>query len=177
MVRMANPVHILSLHLAWLTYMHATSALRACTRSDHTHFHAVPAASGWEIMLTLLCIVALSGGASASAPKGKLGSTEVVPFDKSHIARQLTSTTVSSAAGLTSALADTAIDVIELADGTYPIMATLNIARDVTIRAATSGGATLDGQNQRQIIYISLGIVVLVGLHITRGAASGVSAC
>ena len=140
-------------------------------------------------MLKLLCIVGLCGGASAFAPsntivsiedvpyKGKLGSTEVVPVDKSHVARQLTSAPVSSVAGLTSALADSAIDVIELEDGTYPIMATLNIARDVTIRAATSGGATLDGQNQRRIISISLGIVVLVGLHITRGAASGVSAC
>ena len=61
--------------------------------------------------------------------------------------------------------------IIELTAGTYGVTSTLRISRDVTITAADGATVVLDGQNARQVIYISAGTVQLVGLIITEGYA------
>jgi hypothetical protein len=68
-------------------------------------------------------------------------------------------------------------DVLYLASGTYTSsgQAVATINKDITLRAVIAGHAVLDGEDQRQVISISSGWVVLEGLGITRGTE--VSAC
>ena len=85
-------------------------------------------------------------------------------------------TYVSTVAGLTSALANTAMGHIILASGTYYLSSELSITRSVILEAAVAGSVVLDAQanstNQRRVLFInpgSLGVVQVIGLNITRG--------
>ena len=92
-------------------------------------------------------------------------------------------TAVSTSAGLTSALANTAVSRIVLASGTYNLSTFLNISRSVILEAAAGATVTLNAQasssSQRRVLYInpgSSGVVQLNGLRITGGNVNNVSA-
>eukprot|EP00900_Chrysochromulina_parva_P018284 jgi/Chrpa1/26457/Chrysochromulina_OHIO_Genome00022830-RA len=100
-----------------------------------------------------------------------LYSMQLVP---SH--RRELQTAVSTSAGLTSALANTAVGRIVLAPGTYILNAELSITRSVVLEAAVAGSVVLNAQasssSQRRVLNInpgSLGVVQLIGLNITGG--------
>ena len=83
---------------------------------------------------------------------------------------------VSTAAGLTSALANTAIGHIILASGTYNLISELSITRSVILEAAAGATVTLNAQasssSPRRVLYISpgpSGFVQLIRLSITGG--------
>ncbi len=83
---------------------------------------------------------------------------------------------VSNTAGLTSALANTAVGRIVLAPGTYYLTAELSITRSVVLEAAAGATVTLNAQagssSPRRVLYInpgSLGVVQVIGLNITGG--------
>jgi hypothetical protein len=93
-------------------------------------------------------------------------------------------TAVSTSAGLTSALANTAVGRIVLAPGTYFLNAELTVTRSVVIEAEVAGSVVLDAQasssSRRRVLYInpgSLDVVQLIGLNITRGYVQGVRGC
>jgi hypothetical protein len=93
-------------------------------------------------------------------------------------------TAVSTSAGLTSALANTAVGRIVLAPGTYFLNAELSVTRSVVIEAEVAGSVVLDAQasssSRRRVLYInpgSLGVVQLIGLNITRGYIQNVRGC
>ena len=93
-------------------------------------------------------------------------------------------TAVSTSAGLTSALANTAVGRIVLAPGTYFLNAELTVTRSVVIEAEVAGSVVLDAQasssSRRRVLYInpgSLGVVQLIGLNTTRGYVQGVRGC
>ena len=73
-----------------------------------------------------------------------------------------------------------ACGIIELESGVYNLTQTLNIARDLTIRALTEapgsavGTVVLDGQNSVRVFRINSGRVALIGLDITNGKSSEV---
>ena len=109
-----------------------------------------------------------------------LNSVQPVP---SHHRREL-QTAVSTSAGLLSALANTAVDHIVLAPGTYILSTELSITRSVVLEAAVAGSVVLDAQTsssrieERRVLYInpgSLGVVQLIGLNITGGYTTNVS--
>jgi hypothetical protein len=88
---------------------------------------------------------------------------------------------VSTAAGLTSALANTAIGRIVLASGTYYLSAELSITRSVVLEAAVAGSVVLHAQasssSRRRVLNInpgSSGVVQLIGLGITGGYSNNV---
>ena len=92
-------------------------------------------------------------------------------------------TQVSTSAGLTSALANTAVSRIVLASGTYYLTAELNITRSVILEAAAGATVTLNAQasssSLRTVLSInpgSSGVVQLIGLRITGGYISYVRA-
>ena len=91
-------------------------------------------------------------------------------------------TQVSTVAGLTSALNNTAISHIVLASGTYNLSTELSITRSVILEAAVAGSVVLDAQasssSRRKVMTISApsGVVQLIGLRITGGYSSGVRA-
>ena len=85
-------------------------------------------------------------------------------------------TAVSTSAGLTSALANTAVSRIVLASGTYNLISELSITRSVILEAAAGATVTLNAQasssSPRRVLYIdpgSSGVVQLIGLSITGG--------
>ena len=85
-------------------------------------------------------------------------------------------TAVSTSAGLTSALANTAVSRIVLASGTYYLTSQLSITRSVILEAAAGATVTLNAQasssSPRRVLYInpgSSGVVQLIGLSITGG--------
>ena len=85
-------------------------------------------------------------------------------------------TQVSTVASLTSALANTAVNRIVLAAGTYAVSSQLSITRSVVLEAAVGATVVLDAQatssSPRRVLYInpgSLGAVQLIGLRITKG--------
>ena len=91
-------------------------------------------------------------------------------------------TAVSTVAGLTSALANTAVAHIVLNPGTYNLIGQLSITRSVILEAAVAGLVVLDAQanssSPRLVLRInsgSMGVVQLIGLNITRGYTSDVS--
>jgi hypothetical protein len=93
-------------------------------------------------------------------------------------------TLVSTVAGLTSALANTAIGHMVLAPGTYFLSGELSITRSVVLEAAVAGSVVLDAQasssNPRHVLNInpgSLGVVQLIGLNITGGHVIHVRGC
>ena len=93
-------------------------------------------------------------------------------------------TAVSTSAGLTSALANTAVGRIVLAPGTYFLNAELSVTRSVVIEAAVAGSVVLNANasssSRRRVLYInpgSLGVVQLIGLNITRGYVQSVRGC
>ena len=97
--------------------------------------------------------------------------------------RELYTTQVSTSAGLTSALANTAVSRIVLASGTYNLISELSITRSVVLEAAVAGSVTLNAQasssSQRRVLNInpgSSGVVQLIGLRITGGYISYVRA-
>ena len=92
-------------------------------------------------------------------------------------------TAVSTSAGLTSALANTAISHIVIAPGTYDLIATLSITRSVILEAAVAGSVILNAQasssSLRRVLNInpgSSGVVQLIGLGITGGYTNDVRA-
>jgi len=88
-------------------------------------------------------------------------------------------TSVSTSAGLTSALANTTVGHIVLAPGTYAVGTTLSVTRSVIIEAAVSATVVLDAQATSdssrcytRVLDInpgSSGVVQLIGLNITGG--------
>ena len=106
-------------------------------------------------------------------------SMQLVP---SH--RRELQTSVSTVAGLTSALANTAVGHIVLASGSYLLTAELSITRSVILEAAAGATVTLNAQassfaSMFRVLYIdpgSSGVVQLIGLHITGGYVSYVRA-
>ena len=85
-------------------------------------------------------------------------------------------TQVSTVAGLTSALANTAVSRIVLASGTYYLTSELSITRSVILEAEAGATVTLNAQasssSRRRVLSInpgSSGVVQLIGLIITRG--------
>jgi hypothetical protein len=93
------------------------------------------------------------------------------------------SQTVSTSAGLTSALANTAVGRIVLASGTYYLTAELSITRSVILEAAAGATVTLNAQasssSPRRVLNInpgSSGVVQLNGLRITGGYINSVRA-
>ena len=97
--------------------------------------------------------------------------------------RELYTTQVSTSAGLTSALANTAVSRIVLASGTYNLISELSITRSVILEAAAGATVTLNAQasssSPRRVLYInpgSSGVVQLIGLRITGGYISYVRA-
>eukprot|EP00900_Chrysochromulina_parva_P009384 jgi/Chrpa1/18447/Chrysochromulina_OHIO_Genome00024317-RA len=85
-------------------------------------------------------------------------------------------TAVSTVAGLTSALANTAVGRIVLASGTYYLTAELSVTRSVTLEAAAGATVILNAQasssSPRRVLHINLGssgVVQLIGLRITGG--------
>ena len=92
-------------------------------------------------------------------------------------------TSVSTTAGLTSALANTAVSRIVLASGTYDLTAGLIVTRSVILEAAVAGSVVLHAQanssSERRVLSINpgpSGIVQLIGLKITGGYTSHVRA-
>ncbi|KOO31708.1 hypothetical protein Ctob_016519, partial [Chrysochromulina tobinii] len=88
-------------------------------------------------------------------------------------------TAVSTSAGLTSALANTAVGRIVLASGTYYLSAELSITRSVILEAAAGATVTLNAQasssSPRRVLNINpgpSGVVQLIGLGITGGYTS-----
>ena len=87
---------------------------------------------------------------------------------------------VSTAADLTSALANTAVGRIVLASSTYYLTAELSITRSVVLEAAAGATVTLNAQasssSPRRVLNInpgSSGVVQLIGLGITGGYMGG----
>eukprot|EP00900_Chrysochromulina_parva_P017437 jgi/Chrpa1/25695/Chrysochromulina_OHIO_Genome00026081-RA len=87
-----------------------------------------------------------------------------------------TAAEVSNSAGLTSALANTAVGRIVLASGTYYLTAELSITRSVILEAAVGATVILNAQasssSPRRVLHINLGssgVVQLIGLRITGG--------
>ena len=85
-------------------------------------------------------------------------------------------TQVSTSAGLSSALANTTVSRIVLANGTYNLISELRITRSVILEAAAGATVNLNAQasssSQRRVLYIdpgSSGVVQLIGLSITEG--------
>ena len=85
-------------------------------------------------------------------------------------------TSVSTTAGLTSALANPAVSRIVLASGTYYLSSELMILRSVILEAAAGATVTLNAQasssSGRRVLNInpgSSGVVQLIGLRITGG--------
>ena len=92
-------------------------------------------------------------------------------------------TAVSTSAGLTSALANTAVTRIVLASGTYNLTSELSLIRSVILEAVVAGSVVLNAQasssNERRVLNInpgSSGVVQLNGLRITGGYTSSVRA-
>jgi hypothetical protein len=90
--------------------------------------------------------------------------------------RRALQTAVSTSAGLTSALANTATSHIVLAPGTYYLSAELSVTRSVVIEAAVAGSVVLHAQasssSMYRVLYIDpgwSGVVQLIGLNITGG--------
>jgi hypothetical protein len=95
--------------------------------------------------------------------------------------RRALQTAVSTSAGLTSALANTATSHIVLAPGLYYLDAELSVTRSVIIEAAVAGSVVLDARanssSRRRVLFIdpgSSGVVQLIGLNITGGYAVSV---
>ena len=93
-------------------------------------------------------------------------------------------TLVSTVAGLSSALANTAVAHMVLAPGTYFLSGTLSVTRSVVIEAAVAGSVVLDAQasysSQRRVLNINPGpldVVQLIGLNITGGNVQNVRGC
>ena len=86
--------------------------------------------------------------------------------------RALSSVTVTDFPELETEVAGSATE-IRLTAGTYDVMSTLTISRDVTITVDVEGAAVvLDGQGSTRVLHISSGATVqLVGLDITNGNA------
>jgi hypothetical protein len=82
-------------------------------------------------------------------------------------------TLVSSVAGLTSALANTAVGHMVLAPGTYFLSGELSITRSVVIEAMVAGSVVLCARlSSRRVLNINPGsssVVQLIGLNITEG--------
>ncbi len=92
-------------------------------------------------------------------------------------------TQVSTSASLLSALANTAVDRIVLAPGTYNLTAELSITRSLILEAAVAGSVILNAQasssSQRRVLNInpgSSGVVQVIGLNITGGSSTEVCA-
>jgi len=137
--------------------------------------------------LKLLCIAGMLGMASAFSLNASELMTQDTTHDetfkaienaviqKSRVTRRLAVIiVVPGATTVQDALASaSAGDELVLRDGTYPVSSTISISKDITIRAANGGQAILEGGNSRRVMYISSGTVVLEGLSITKGYASG----
>ena len=95
--------------------------------------------------------------------------------------RKLSQVSVSTAAELTAAVGDSAVDKILVAAGTYDFTSDMCsgsavcIDRALTIEAQVPGSVVLDAKGGRRVFNIqSGGTAELIGLNITGGYASGV---
>ena len=159
--------------MASLMALHRRSAKSPCSLPPW------PREKGVHGALTLLawCTMLLCTEAS-NVPGLHRGLQLAVP---SH--RRELQTAVSTSAGLTSALANTAVSRIVLASGTYNLISELSITRSVILEAAAGATVTLNAQasssSPRRVLYIDLGssgVVQLIGLSITGGYAGYVRA-
>lgn len=84
--------------------------------------------------------------------------------------------TVRTVRELTAALADSSIDHILVAEGSYKLGARLNITRAVVIEAAVPGKVVLDGQRKCGVLHIEVttanAAVRLIGLTFTKGSTT-----
>ena len=81
-------------------------------------------------------------------------------------------TLVGTVAGLTSALANTAVGHMVLAPGTYFLNGELSITRSVVIEAMVAASVVLNGRNAFRMLNVnpgSSGVVQIIGLNITGG--------
>ena len=88
-------------------------------------------------------------------------------------------TFVGTVAGLTSALANTAVGHMVLAPGTYFLSGELSVTRSVIIEAAVAGSVVLHAQASGRVLNVnpgSSGVVRLIGLNITGGRDTSVRA-
>ena len=83
-------------------------------------------------------------------------------------------TLVGTVAGLTSALANTAVGHMVLAPGTYFLNGELSITRSIVIEAMVAASVVLNGRNAFRMLNVnpgSSGVVQIIGLNITGGRA------
>jgi len=81
-------------------------------------------------------------------------------------------TLVGTVAGLTSALANTAVGHMVLAPGTYFLSGELSVTRSVVIEAMVAASVVLNAGNAFRVLNVnpgSSGVVQLIGLNITGG--------
>ena len=137
-------------------------------------------------MMKLLCIAGMFGMASAfSLDATEIGTQdtthdemfkaiEYAVIQKSHVTRRLGIThIVPGAETIQNALAAASPgDELVLGNGTYQLSSTIAITKTITIRAAYSRQAILDGGDRIRVMSISGGTVVLEGVIITRGSIS-----
>jgi hypothetical protein len=125
----------------------------------------------WSPLMALPCTV-LPCTEASKVPGLYQGLQLAMPSHRRELQTQ-----VSTSAGLTSALANTAVCCIVLASGTYYLSAELSITRSVILEAAVAGSVVLDARGQRRVLLInpgSSGVVQLIGLNITGGYAVSV---
>ena len=124
----------------------------------------------YRIMFVLGVAAAYTAAWSVVPMKGAASvDIEVIKLAQG-LRRTQTETSVGSTSELEAALTDSSIDAIVMQDGVYNLTATLEIKRSVSIRAASSGKAVLDGCGSVRVLYIvTSGTVNLVGLQITGG--------
>ena len=130
---------------------------------------------------TLLNLVQLSV-AVASIPAGLIVTLGRAPSGPLVLhGRKLSQVSVSTAAELTAAVGDSAVDKILVAAGTYDFTSDMCsgsavcINRALTIEAQVPGSVVLDAKGARRVLYIqSSGTAELIGLNITGGYTSSV---
>ena len=128
---------------------------------------------------TLLNLVQLSV-AVASIPGGLIVTLGRAPSGPLVLhGRKLSQVSVSTAAELTAAVGDSAVDKILVAAGTYDFTSDMCsgsavcINRALTIEAQVPGSVVLDAKGGRRVFNIqSSGTAELIGLNITGGRAS-----
>ena len=120
--------------------------------------------------------IALLGLVASLASRLSATGTEVSPAVDEDILRRVqglrtpTEISVSTTKELVAALADASIDAIVVQDGSYNLTATLNVTRSVSIRAAETGKAILNGQGKVRVLNIQTsGTVYMAGMQITGG--------
>ena len=120
--------------------------------------------------------IALLGLVASLASHLSATRMEVSPAVDEDILRRVqglrtpTEISVSTTKELVAALADASIDAIVVQDGSYNLTATLKVTRSVSIRAAETGKAILNGQGRVQVLSIQTsGTVHMAGMQVMGG--------